>query len=297
MTALERYIRLEAIGAWREAPEAPPREVVVSFGKATLVLTDPSDVALAHWALAALRVVGERDGTTVYAVDPRSGETLTIADPEMVAAIAEVTRELPAWPSGSVPRRRRGRFLAPLILLAGLVAAALFVPAMLRGLAVSMVPPEQATELGDRVLLALMEQGGAICAGPPGQRVLERIAVVAARPAPRIRVLDLGGGGPAMLPGGTVVLDRVAVTSATGADALARMIAAAVATDPLAGFMRATGPLANLRHIFTGDPGPEAIARAAAAVRATPVPSAEAPVPGVLPLAPQEAVALISICD
>jgi hypothetical protein len=61
--------------------------------------------------------------------------------------------------------------------------------------------------------------------------------------------------------------------------------------------MRATGPLANLRHIFTGDPGPEAIARAAAAVRATPVPSAEAPVPGVLPLAPQEAVALISICD
>jgi hypothetical protein len=38
LTALERYIRLEATGLWRETPDTPPREVVVSFGKATLLL-------------------------------------------------------------------------------------------------------------------------------------------------------------------------------------------------------------------------------------------------------------------
>lgn len=295
MTALERYVRLEAIGQWREAPDAPPREVVVSFGKATLILTDPSDVALAHWAFAALQVVGDRDGATIYAVDPRSGETLSIRDPEMVAAIAEITRELPAWP-GTTGRRRRRNLFVPLVALVALVAALVWGPELLRRLAVAMVPPEQAEELGDRVLLALIETGGAICAEPPGQRVIDRIAFAVASPAPRVRVLDLGGGGPAMLPGGAVILDRTAVTTATGADAIARAIAAAAAEDPLATLMQAAGPIGNLRHIFTGDPGPAAITRTAAAIRAArPTPEGIA-VPGVQPLSPQEAVALVNIC-
>ena len=50
MTALDRYVRLEAVGLWREAPGAPPREVVVSFGNATLLLTDLEERPLGHWA-------------------------------------------------------------------------------------------------------------------------------------------------------------------------------------------------------------------------------------------------------
>lgn len=55
MTALNQYERLEAFGVWRETPKAQLRDVVVSFGDATLILTDPrSNVPLTHWSLPAV---------------------------------------------------------------------------------------------------------------------------------------------------------------------------------------------------------------------------------------------------
>jgi hypothetical protein len=128
--------------------------------------------------------------------------------------------------------------------------------------------------------------------------VLDRIAALAATPAPRLRVLDLGGGRAAALPGGTLVLDRAAVTAGPEAGAIAGWIAAARAgEDPVAALMRAAGPWAELRHIFTGDPGPAAIARGAAAVRAA-ARTMEDPgaAPGAPPLSAGEAAALRDVC-
>ncbi len=302
MTALDRYVRLEATGIWREGPDAPPREVVVSFGKATLVLTDPADAPLGHWALAGVQLIGRGDGGTVYAMGGDGAETLTIQDAEMVAAIEEVRRELPAWPSAAAAPapRRRGRLVGLLVLLAGLTALAAAVPQMLGRLATATVPPEQAEEFGDRILLALIEAGGAPCADPPGQRVVERIAATVLRaPVPPVRVIDLGGGIGAALPGGTILLDRSAVSAPAQAADLAQWIAGiAAGADPVAEMMRAAGPAANLRHVLTGDPGPEAVARAATRLRAAAAePPVAAGVSAVPPLAPADAVALIHICD
>ncbi len=297
MTALERYIRLEATGLWRETPDAPPREVVVSFGKATLLLTDPSDAPLGHWALGGVQVTGRHGGATVYVMGT---ETLEIRDREMVAAIAEVTRELPAWPRAA-PARKRRQLVGPILAVAMLAAVVIAGPELLRRLAVGMVPPEQAEEIGDRVLLALMEEGGGICAEPGGQRVLDRIAARVAAPPLRIRVLALGGagggGGAAALPGGTLVLDRAAVTAGPGAAEVAQWIVEAGAgEDPVTALMRAAGPWANLRQVFTGDPGQAAITRAAAAIRATAAAPPAGPAPDVPPLSETEALALRDIC-
>ena len=54
MTALKEYDRLECTGLWRSGPADQRREVAVSFGEATLVLTDMQNRALAHWSLAAI---------------------------------------------------------------------------------------------------------------------------------------------------------------------------------------------------------------------------------------------------
>lgn len=96
MTALDRYLRLEAVGLWREAPDADVREVIVSFGKTTLLFTDLRERPLGHWPLGGIRVLDERDaaGFTVYAMS--DGETLSVRDPDMVAAIAAVCRAQPA---------------------------------------------------------------------------------------------------------------------------------------------------------------------------------------------------------
>ena len=60
MTALEKYVRLEALGRWRERAGDPPREVVVSLGNATLLLKDLDERPLGHWALAGVVRLGAR---------------------------------------------------------------------------------------------------------------------------------------------------------------------------------------------------------------------------------------------
>jgi len=40
MTALEKYERLEATGLWRETTESQSIEVLVTFGNASLILSD-----------------------------------------------------------------------------------------------------------------------------------------------------------------------------------------------------------------------------------------------------------------
>ncbi|MBA3325508.1 MAG: hypothetical protein H0T41_09715, partial [Rhodobacteraceae bacterium] len=92
MTALEKYLRLEAIGAWRAAPGAAACEVVVSFGNATLILTDTSDRPLGHWALAGVQAIGIDGPATIFAMSPDGAETLAIAERDMIEAIAAVTR-------------------------------------------------------------------------------------------------------------------------------------------------------------------------------------------------------------
>ena len=56
MTALKGYERLECTGLWRSGPAIQRREVVVSCGQATLILTDMQNRPLAHWSLAAVDV-------------------------------------------------------------------------------------------------------------------------------------------------------------------------------------------------------------------------------------------------
>ena len=106
MTALDRYLRLEAVGLWREAPDAETREVIVSFGRTTLLFTDLRERPLGHWPLAGIRVLDGNDaaGATVYAMS--DGETLSVRDPDMVAAIAAVCGARPALRVQARGRRR-----------------------------------------------------------------------------------------------------------------------------------------------------------------------------------------------
>ena len=50
MTALKEYARLESGGLWRADADAQRRDVIVSFGDATLVISDSAERALAHWS-------------------------------------------------------------------------------------------------------------------------------------------------------------------------------------------------------------------------------------------------------
>jgi hypothetical protein len=268
MAVLDRYVRLEALGIWRESRDAPPREVVVRFGRSTLLLTDLAETPLGHWALAGVTVLGRERGATVYAMCP-DGETLAIRDPEMIAAIAAVARPRPE------PRRRRRIPLAGMAAVALLAASAAFAPGWIRAQAVRMVPPEGRAELGDRMLIALIEARGPPCADPAGDRALARLGQ-RLDPRLRLRVLDLGAP-VAALPGGTVLLDRAAVAAAAAPEELAGWAALALGRDPLDQLLRSAGAARDLRYVLTGELGEAALARAAAAAPAPPSPAEAGP--------------------
>ena len=268
MTALDRYVRLEATGLWSESREAGPREVIVSFGNATLMLKDLADAPLGHWALAGVTVLGRDGDGTTYAMSADGGETLEIRDPEMIAAIATVTRA-GAGP-GSAPRRRRRRLpLTPLLVVAALAAIAWAAPRTLHPDPALLVPPDRAAEIGDRMLITLVERHGAPCDDAAGNAALARLAQrLAPEAPPRIRVLPLGDTPAAALPGGTVLLD--ASLAAAPAEVLAGWAALALGRDPAASLLAAAGPVADLRYLATGRFDEPALARATAAALAPP---------------------------
>ena len=94
MTALDRFVRLESGGLWRPEPEAQRREVVISFGDATLVIADGAGRPLAHWSLPALERQNPDEMPAIYAPDDDASEIVEIADDTMVAAIEEIRAAL-----------------------------------------------------------------------------------------------------------------------------------------------------------------------------------------------------------
>ena len=94
MTALTKYARLEATGLWRGRPEEQRREVIVSLGKTSLIITDSKDRPLAHWSLAAIARANPGEFPARYHPDGTAEESLefTENEVEMVKAIEKLRR-------------------------------------------------------------------------------------------------------------------------------------------------------------------------------------------------------------
>ena len=107
MNPIQDFDRLEAMGLWREDGTRQRREVVVSFGKSTLVLTDINNNPLTHWSLASINHLGQSDAGTIFSVDADGDETLEIEDPTMIAAISKIRSSIDA----ARPRPGRLRFI------------------------------------------------------------------------------------------------------------------------------------------------------------------------------------------
>ena len=54
MTALDKYQRIEALGLWRADNVSQRKDVLISIGETTLLISDMQEQPLAHWSLAAI---------------------------------------------------------------------------------------------------------------------------------------------------------------------------------------------------------------------------------------------------
>lgn len=252
MTALKQYERLEALGIWREGPEAQRREVICSFGDATLVIFDGrSNRPLAHWSLAALVRCNPGRMPAVFSPSEEPGEDLEIEDRDMVAAIEKLQSALEA--QRPHPGRLRGMLIWGVV---GLVVAGLVwkLPSAVVEQTARVTPAAARAEIGRAVLADLAKTTGTPCHSTSGDAVL---TVLSERlPGQRqIVVLPRALPGGLRLPGDILAVDRRVVTGPDTPDVIAGTVIATELADrqePLLKFLEWAGLGTAARLLISG---------------------------------------------
>lgn len=275
VTALTQFQRLEAPGVWREAPDARLRDVVVSFGDASLILRDPrSEEPLSHWSLPAVTRLNPGQMPAIFAPgDAAQDEVLEIDDTLMVEAVERVHTAIAA--SRARPGRVRGVLMWG---AAGAVAlaAAIWLPGAVMAHAARIAPPAQRTAVGMAMLADMQRTTGAPCDRASGAAVLDRLSARLLGPGGRIVVLPATIRGARALPGRIVAIGDDMIAGEPGpAVAAGHILAAdlsAATRDPLAEVVRTAGLGAAVRMLVSGSLPEAALAGQGAARLLAPAP-------------------------
>lgn len=221
MTALRKYQRLECGGLWRETPQDQRREVLVRFGDATLVLSDPkSGAAVSHWSLPAIERINKGQEPAIFAPGSDASESLELDDSDMIAALGTVRQAVQA--ATARPGRLRGVLLAGTA-AAVVLAAVIWLPGALVSHTASVVPPTQRADIGQRALDDLVRVTGATCNDRLGLQALAALSERVFGPVdtPILYVLPEGIEQPLHLPGDVIILPRRLIEQANGPEAAA----------------------------------------------------------------------------
>lgn len=278
MTALKEFARLESEGLWRADPQDQRREVLLSFGDATLVITDSAGRALTHWSLPAIARLNPGERPALFTPDPDGTETLEIADALMIDAIEKVRKTIQR--SRPHPGRLRNFGLAAVV-LAILAAGVFWLPNALVRQAQSVVPPVKRTEIGAALLGHIQRLTGPSCRTPLGTTALGHLHDRVSGPdAPgQIVIVPDGPDRALYLPGGLIVMTRDLVEDTEDPAVAAGHVLAAIgqvqAEDPLVGVLEHAGLGTTVRLLTTGELPPEALRAYAEDLLTTPPPRIE----------------------
>ena len=202
MTALEQYKLLETTGLWRKTPESQRRDVIVSFGEASLVLSSMAGVALTHWSLAALSRLNPRETPAIYTPYSDGYETVEIEDDMMVEAVETVIAAI----QSRAPRPWRLRKYLMLVMVFGIAALMVcwFPSALLRH-TLSVVPQVTRVQIGDQLLSEIEVFTGSRCSAPEGMRALNRLRMRLVPDLRAVEILPTGLQETVHIPGGYIL--------------------------------------------------------------------------------------------
>lgn len=161
MTALDQYERLEATGLWRETKTSQNIEVLITFGNASLILSDFTGNPLTHWSLPAVARLNKGKTPAMYSPNSYGIETLEIDDEAMIIAIEEVRKTI----KSRRPRKGRLRILTFLTTLLIILLLAIFwLPNILIQHTSSLVYAEQRKQIGFQLIDHISKFIGPNCA-------------------------------------------------------------------------------------------------------------------------------------
>lgn len=279
MTALKEYVRLESTGLWRASADAQRRDVYVSVGQATLVITDKAEAPLAHWSLAAIERLNPGATPALFSPGADADESLELSDHDMIAAIERVQKAV----RKSVPRPGRLRLWTALgVFAVALGLGATWLPGAVSDHAAEALPEVQQAAVGDALFTELQSLTGPACGSEDHRRVLERLATrVLGTDAPKLHVMRDGIESVLVLPGGTILIARGLVEDyETSAPVAGYLIAAqyeAAQIDPFYTMLENAGLMPVLRLLTTGQMPETALLRHAQSLaRETRAPATDA---------------------
>lgn len=255
MTALNQYERLEASGIWRETPQSKRRDVIVSFGNATLILTDPrSDIPLTHWSLPAVSRLNPGKMPALYSPGGEgTDEELEIEDDLMIRAMEKVHRVIEAR------RPHPGRLRQVMTLTAALsmlLLAVFWLPQALTQHAANVGPPAQKAAIGQSILNSMTRSTGPVCQRPSADPALRRLAERLLGPGQDIVVLRQPMQGALRLPGPITIIANDLLTDQSDPEVLAGYILAAQSNagsaNPLLAALRDAGIGATFQLLTSG---------------------------------------------
>ncbi|MCF2872511.1 hypothetical protein L0664_15655 [Octadecabacter sp. G9-8] len=275
MTALTEFSRLESGGLWRPDPDAQRREVTVSFGEATLVISDSAGRPLTHWSLPAVQRLNAGERPALFTPASDAVETLEISDDFMIDAMEKVRK--------TVKRRRsrpgRLRSVGILAVVAGFVGLGVFwLPNALIREAQSVVPTVKRAEIGATLLGHIQRVTGQTCRSPLGTQALGKLHARALGPdaGGQVFVVPSGPETAVYLPGGLIVMNRDLIEDTEDPAVVAGHIIAAAAQvrrqDPLAAVLQEAGIGTTFTLLTTGDIAPDTLQDYAVTLFANPSP-------------------------
>lgn len=262
MTALAEYRRLEAIGLWRERAEDQRREVIVSLGKATLVMSSAAGEALGHWSLPAIVRLNPGKSPALYAPGDDSDELLELSDADMI----EVLERIRSAVARTRPRPGRLR----LALAGGFAAvvgvlAIFWLPGALIRQTVSLLPEAKRIEIGEQLLVQMTSIAGRPCTGSGGRTVLMRLSArtFGAEGAPQLVIFPSTIPDTISLPGNIIAASAALAEDFETPDVIAGYLLAErvrrETNDPVEVFLSEAGLRVTFHLLTTGQIAPEPI--------------------------------------
>ncbi len=253
MTALSKYQRLESTGLWRATPDAQRREVIVSFGDATLVLSDRNETALTHWSLAALKRINPRQRPALYSPGSDDTETLEVEDDLMISSIEKVIAAV-SRQSPHPGRLRRTALVAGSAIVLSLIV--FWLPGALVSHTASVVPDIARQAIGRQLLENIQRLSGKPCDNANGRRALNAMRLRLVPGMRRLIILRSGVSETGHLPGGIVLMNRALVEDFENAEVPAGFVIAealrAENRDTLTELLRTVGLIPTFRLLTSG---------------------------------------------
>jgi len=260
MTALKEFDRLESTGIWRASPDEQRRDVLVSLGQNSLVISASNGTALAHWSLPTVKRQNKGQRPAIYHPDEEGDETIEIDDEVMIGAIEKLRRVI----KNRRPRPGRLRiFIFSFFLLAAGAFALFTLPEQLVLQTLKVVPNVTKAEIGNTMLEHVKTLAGSPCHSRRSAGTLadlyDRLGVKSEGSALVMRGMTTTTTN---LPGGFVLLNRTLVEDYESPEVAAGFILSALVHnehfDPFEGFLRFSGIKVSFRLLTTGAVSKEA---------------------------------------